>query len=125
MAESEGGKTVDYRQLDVWQRSMQLVKAVYPLAGRLPPVERFALADQIRRATVSVASNIAEGCNRDSNRELFYFLSVAKGSVAEVETQLYICIELEYFPEADALDALALCDDIKGMLYRFMQKVDR
>lgn len=114
---------MDYRQMDVWQKSMRLVKVVYPLSARLPAIERFALADQIRRAVTSIALNIAEGCNRGSDRELWYFLSIARGSAAEVETQLYICIELGYFPESDAVDALALCDDVKGMLYRFMQSV--
>ncbi len=113
---------MDYRKLDVWRKSMLLVRLVYPLAARLPDIERYALADQIRRAATSIPLNIAEGYGRGSDKGLHYFLSIAKGSAAEVETQLYICIALDYFPERDALDALALCDDIKAMLHRFMQR---
>lgn len=78
----------DYKELTVWQDAMKLVEAVYLVIRRLPVEERFALADQMRRAVVSIPSNIAEGHDRHSNKEFRHFLLIAKGSAAELETQL-------------------------------------
>ena len=75
-----------YRDLLVWQRTMGLVVATYRLAARLPPDERFELSSQIRRAAISIAANIAEGHGRASTKEYLWFLSVAKGSLMELET---------------------------------------
>ncbi len=114
---------MDYRRLDVWKKSMMLVKMVYPLIERLPQEEKYALGNQIRRAVTSIVLNIAEGTGRNSDKELRYFLTVARGSTAEVEAQLLICVELGFFSEQDASPALHLCDNIKGMLYRFIERV--
>lgn len=78
----------NYKDLTVWQRAMQVVKAVYAVTGRFPENERFGLASQMRRAAVSVASNIAEGQARNGTKEFLQFLSHAGGSLAELETQL-------------------------------------
>lgn len=115
---------MDYRRLNVWQKSMMLVKNVYPLIERLPPEEKYALGNQIRRAVTSIVLNIAEGTGRNSDKELRYFLTIARGSATEVEAQLFICIELGFFPKEDAISALQLCDELKGMLYRFIQRVE-
>lgn len=115
---------MDYRRLDVWQKAMMLVKKVYPLIERLPQEEKYALSNQIRRAVTSIVLNIAEGTERNSDKELRYFLTVARGSAAEVEAQLLICIELDFFPRGDAISALQLCDDLKGMLYRFIKRIE-
>lgn len=114
---------MDYRRLDVWKKSMMLVKMVYPLIERLPQEEKYALGNQIRRAVTSIVLNIAEGTGRNSDKELRYFLTVARGSTSEVEAQLLICVELGFFSEQDASPALYLCDNIKGMLYRFIERV--
>lgn len=115
---------MDYRRLDVWQKSMMLVKKVYPLIERLPQEEKYALGNQIRRAVTSIVLNIAEGTGRNSDKELRHFLTIARGSAAEVEAQLMICIELEFFSRQDAMSALQLCDDVKGMLYRFIRRIE-
>ena len=106
----------NYRQLHVWNKAMQLTDAVYDLAETLPKSETFALSAQLRRAAVSVPSNIAEGSGRSSDREFKQFLSVAKGSVYEVETQLLICVRRRYITQANAKPALLLCDEVSRML---------
>ena len=85
-----------YRDLLVWQKGIALVKDVYLLTERFPDSERFGLVGQIRRAVVSVPSNIAEGQARQHSGEFRHFLYVALGSLAEVDTQLTIAVELGY-----------------------------
>ena len=86
-----------YRDLQVWQRSMKLVVVVYRLTEHFPKSEAYGLTNQIRRAAVSIPSNIAEGHARTS-REFGRFLRIARGSMAELETQLEIAMHLEYLP---------------------------
>ncbi|MCR5782248.1 MAG: four helix bundle protein [Clostridia bacterium] len=100
----------NYKQLNVWWRAMDLTDEIYKLIEQLPKTELFALSSQLRRAAVSVPSNIAEGNGRFSEKEFKQFLSVAKGSVYEVETQLLICIRRGYIKKEDAAIALDLCD---------------
>ena len=85
-----------YRELIAWQKSMALVKRVYSLSKEFPSDERFGLTRQIRRAAVSVPSNIAEGQDRDSTKEFIHHLSIAYGSLMEVETQILIGQDLGY-----------------------------
>ena len=106
----------NYKQLNVWNKSMELTDAVYDLIEKMPKTEQFSLAAQLRRAVISVPSNIAEGNGRVSAKEFKQFFSVIKGSVYEVETQLLIGVRRQFFPQADAEIALSLCDDISRML---------
>lgn len=85
-----------HRDLNVWREGIELVKMVYGLLERFPKNEEFALSFQIRKSVVSIPSNIAEGCGRDSDKELLHFLGIAAGSLAELETQLIIAKELGY-----------------------------
>ena len=85
-----------HRDLNVWREGIELVKIVYGLLERFPKNEEFALSFQIRKSVVSIPSNIAEGCGRDSDKELLHFLGIAAGSLAELETQLIIAKELGY-----------------------------
>jgi four helix bundle protein len=85
-----------YRQLIAWQKAMELVKHIYDLTGGFPRREIYGLANQLRRAAVSVPSNIAEGQGRDSTKEFLHHLSIAHGSLLEVETQILIPESLEY-----------------------------
>jgi len=95
----------DYRQLVVWQKSVDLTIEVYRLTREFPREEIYGLTSQLRRATVSVASNIAEGYARRTTRELVQFVGIAEGSLAEVQTQLIIGGRLGYLHDADAADA--------------------
>ncbi len=92
-------KSYDFKDLRVWTHSMAIAKDIYKIVRLLPVEERFALADQIRRSTISVPSNIAEGQRRSTDRDFYHFLSIASGSLAELQTQLMLCVDLEYIPE--------------------------
>ena len=83
----------NFTSLEIWTRSRALVKEIYLLAEILPDTEKFGLNTQIKKAAVSVPSNIAEGCGRSHINELKQFLSIASGSLCEVETQLYLLID--------------------------------
>jgi len=82
----------NYRDLIVWQKAMDLTVEIYRIAKKLPKEELFSLSDQMRRAAVSIPSNIAEGNGRQTKGEFQHFLRIAKGSAAELETQLLICV---------------------------------
>ena len=113
-----------FRQLKVWEKSMDLVEEVYRLVKRLPPDERYALSDQMRRAVVSIPSNIAEGHGRFSSREFVQFLSIAKGSLYELTTQLFICVRVGYLTEADILQSEKLCNEIERMLSSLISRIN-
>ena len=85
-----------FRDLEVWQLGLDLVETVYRVTARFPKAELFALTSQMRRAAVSIPSNIAEGRARDSTREFLHFLAISRGSLAELETQLELAIRLDY-----------------------------
>ena len=87
---------MDYTELDVWKYSREMVKLVYKITKSFPNEELYGLTNQIRRSAVSVPSNIAEGVGRQSNKETIHFLYIAKGSLQEVETQLYLSFDLEF-----------------------------
>ncbi|MCM8525147.1 MAG: four helix bundle protein [Lentisphaeraceae bacterium] len=91
----------DYKDLKVWQESMDLVEDIYRLVKVLPKEENYALSDQMRRAAVSIPSNIAEGQNRNTHKEFVQFLYIALGSASELETQLLICQRLGYVDKVD------------------------
>ncbi|KAA3614618.1 MAG: four helix bundle protein [Calditrichaeota bacterium] len=85
----------NFRNLKIWQRGMKLVTTVYNLASHLPKDERYALRSQITRSAVSIPSNIAEGCSRNSRKDFVRFLEIALGSAFELETQLLIIAKLQ------------------------------
>lgn len=105
-----------YRDLLVWQKGIELAKLLYPLTAKLPAEEKFGLVSQIRRAAVSVPSNIAEGQARRTTGEFVQFISHAEGSAAELDTQLYLAVELGFWRSVDAAPSLALIDEIRRML---------
>ena len=109
-----------YRELIVWQKSMALADEVYALARLLPKEEQFGLSSQLRRAAVSVPSNIAEGHGRQTEKDFKQFLSIAKGSVYEIETQLMICLRQGFVTENQAEAARSLCDEVGKMLTRLI-----
>ena len=109
-----------YRKLIVWQKAMRLAKAVYALINQFPATEKYALSDQVRRAVVSIPSNIAEGCGRASNRDYAHFLSIARGSLYETMTQLEFAQSLGYI---DAIkDVEELASEISRMLTSLIKK---
>ena len=105
-----------YRNLIAWQKAMDLTDEIYSLTKLLPSEERFALSDQMRRSAVSVPSNIAEGYGRHTDKEFIHFLSIARGSVFELETQMTICLRQNYLSEPQTKRAMLLCDEIGKIL---------
>ena len=110
-----------YKDLIVWQKSMDLVKQIYDIIDALPNEEKYALADQMRRSVVSIPSNIAEGYERESTKEYIQFLSIANGSKAELLTQLEICKMLGYID--DISNAKSLCDEVGKMISYIIKKL--
>ena len=106
----------DFKDLIVWQKAMDLVVEVYNLVKKLPKEEQFALSDQMRRAVISIPSNIAEGRGRYSIKEYTQLLSVAKGSNAELETQLLLCVKINYLNNSDIERAFGLIKEVGKML---------
>ena len=90
-----------FRELDAWKYAMELTNCVYDLVKKFPGEERYALGDQLRRAVVSIPSNIAEGFGRDSHKDFAHFLSQARGSLYEVETQLEIAVMRKFIAASD------------------------
>lgn len=106
-----------YDKLLVWQKSMQLTELTYILMKKLPKEETYGLAGQMRRAAVSIPSNIAEGSGRSTDNDLRHFMAIARGSARELETQYMICEMLGYLNSEDIERALALLDEIGRMLF--------
>lgn len=118
-------KTSDYKNLDVWKLSMDFLTDIYGLIRLLPPEERFALCDQLRRAAISVPSNIAEGQTRNSSKEFIHFLSISKGSLAEIETQLIICQRLGYITEETLNEFTNRLSKLSRMIVGLMNYLQR
>ncbi len=95
-----------HERLEVWRDAMSLVEEVYRVSRGFPPEERFGLQSQVRRAAVSVPSSIAEGAARHSRAELLRFLSIARGSLSELDTQLQIANRLGFHPHGEAVNEL-------------------
>ena len=112
-----------YRELIVWQKSMGLVKEIYALVKLFPKEETYALSDQMRRAVVSIPSNIAEGHSRNSCKEYVQFLYIARGSKAELETQLLVAASLGYISNNQAESVLNTCAEIGKMLNSLLKKL--
>jgi four helix bundle protein len=105
-----------YQATPIWRNSMRLAEEACRLATRLPRQEQFTMRPQIVRSAISVLSNVAEGWSRESLREKAQFLSIAQGSLAELNSQLILCTKLGWLREEDALDAFALERDTGKML---------
>jgi four helix bundle protein len=114
-----------FRELDVWRVAMQLTREVYKLTAKFPREERYGLSAQLQRAAVSVPSNIAEGNARNSTRDYARFISIASGSVAELQTQLLLANDLELISAAMLEPALELAERVGKVLYRLQQSLTR
>ena len=113
-------KINSFKDLIVWQRSIELVKESYKIVNQLPQKETYALSDQMRRAVISIPSNIAEGRNRQTRKEFAQFLRIASGSLAELETQLIITKDLY---NIDVKKAEVLLTETGKMLSSMINKI--
>ena len=114
-----------YRRLAVWEKAMDLVVEAYALARRLPVKERYELAAQIRSAAVSVVANIAEGHGRLHAGDFVRSLSIASGSLRELDTELQVTVRVRYLTPDDLSGALALADEVGRMLAGLIGSVRR
>jgi four helix bundle protein len=108
-----------HKKLEVWQKGIEFVKSIYEQTSRLPREEDFGLRSQIRRASVSIPSNIAEGLSRSSYKDKIHFLNIAQASISEEDTQIEICRTLGYITEENYVqietDMLHLAKLLSGL----------
>ncbi len=116
-----------FRDLIAWQRARSLVKEIYTLTAQLPSDERFGLALQMRRSAVSIPSNIAEGYARGTTPEFLKFLRIARGSLAELDTQLVLCSDLGFADDVSSATALLAESDrvLQGLIHSLESKLAR
>ena len=105
-----------YQGLIVWKKAMEATTIIYKLVKKLPKEELFSLSDQMRRAAVSIPSNIAEGHDKKTSNEFIHFLSISRGSIAELETQLLICVKVGYLTETEITEAMDLLAEVGKIL---------
>lgn len=116
-------KVSNYKELIVWQKSMDLAEGVYKATANFPKEETYGLTSQMRRSAVSVASNIAEGYSRNSRGEFIQFLGIAKGSLSELETQILLAVRLGLIKENNSEIILGLCVEVSKILTVFKTKL--
>jgi four helix bundle protein len=112
----------NHRELKVWHKERELGKIAYQITSKLPKDESFGLTSQMRRAAVSIPSNIAEGAGRGTDIDFCRFLDIAYGSSFELETQLLLCVDLEYIAENVLIETEAQIKEIQRMLYSLKSK---
>jgi len=117
----ESGKP--HRRMEVWQQAMLLVESIYAATASFPKEEMFGLVSQMRRAAISIPSNIAEGAARSGDKEYLHFLSIARGSLSELDTQLEIARRLGFLAEGHVL--FDLTDRVGRLLNGFINKLIR
>jgi four helix bundle protein len=110
-----------FQEIEAWQKARELTRRIYDVSGQGQFARDFALRDQIRRAAISIMSNIAEGYGRGGTKEFIQFLSVAKGSVSEVESQLYVALDQKYLDQ-ETFDQLSSLADEAGRMIAGLMK---
>ncbi|SDM42961.1 four helix bundle protein [Catalinimonas alkaloidigena] len=113
----------DFRKLMVWQKAHQLVLEVYRVSNRFPKEEVYGLTNQLRRASVSIPANIAEGCGKYSDKDIANYFQISLGSLHETEYYFLLCKELGYLTPEEHASLQAVLQAIKAMLIRLIQKV--
>ena len=113
----------DFRKLKVWEKAHHFTLQVYKITKNFPSDERFGLTTQLRRAAASVPTNIAEGCGRDSEKELARFMSISAGSTSEVEYQLILARDLNYIQNETYRELDQQANEVKRMLNGFIKKL--
>lgn len=114
-------KTKSFKDLIVWQKSYKLVLEIYKMTKGFPKTEIYGLSQQMRRAAVSIPSNIAEGYGRKHKAEYEQFLSIAYGSLSELETQYMLAVDLRYVGEDETIEELL--KEVGSMLYRMLNPI--
>lgn len=115
----------DFTKLIVWQKARTLCLDVYRVSGKFPAEEKFGLSSQMRRAAVSVVSNIAEGADRGTDKESKHFLLMARGSLSELQTQISISRELEFIELGEYKQLVSLSDEVHKMINGLIKSLAR
>jgi len=115
----------NYKNLDVWKESRKLVSIIYLLTKKFPNEEKFGLTSQIKRASISIPSNIAEGLGRNSKKETRQFCFIAKGSLYEVETQLYLALDLGFIEENEIEQVLIQLITVRKLIIGFIKYLEK
>lgn len=123
MAIQSAQRAMSHRDLIVWQKAMDLVVLVYKLAESFPKEETYRLTSQMTRSVVSVPANIAEGNARGGRKEYAHFLAIAKGSLMETETYVFLAMRLGYLSEAETATSLKLITEISKMLTKLRNRL--
>ena len=113
----------NFRQYEIWQKGVEIADKIYDLCDKLPHYEIYSLANQLRRASVSISSNIAEGASRTSTAEFAHFLEISIGSAFEVETQLLIAKKRNYITEEDYIVNIKELQTLERQLNTFISKL--
>jgi four helix bundle protein len=106
----------DFRQLKVWEKAHQLALEIYRASAQFPTEELYGLTSQVRRASMSIPMNIAEGCGRNTDAEFARFLQIAMGSASETEYQLLLVFDLGFIPQEDYASLQAMVEEVRRML---------
>lgn len=107
----------NFKELKVWQISRQLVKSIYELSVSFPAEEKFGITSQLRRCCISIPTNIAEGCGRNTDKDFAHFLNISLGSAYELESLLYLCFDLKLISENTLNDILPSVSEVQKMTF--------
>ena len=113
----------NFKELKVWQKAIEFSLEVYKITAKFPTEEKYSLVSQLRRASVSIPSNIAEGSGRNGDKEFIHFLSLSIGSGYETETQLIIANRLKYITDTELEEAITKITEIQRMLHAFSESL--
>jgi len=114
----------NFRNLDVWKKSIQLTKIIYLTTKDFPNYEQWGITSQIRRSAVSISSNIAEGSSRKSNKDFIRFLEMSLGSAFELETQIITSKEIEFINEEKLTELILLITEVQKKLFKLIQSLE-
>lgn len=115
----------DFRKLGIWKTSLAMVKKIYGVTATLPPHEKYGLSSQMNRAVISIPSNIAEGCSRNSKIELARYLEIAIGSSFELESQIEVCLLLTYIDEPNCKSLISELNILQRQMNLYRELVRR
>ena len=119
---------MEYKELEVWLETRKLNKYIFETTCTFPNQEIYGLTNQMRRSAVSIVSNIAEGCGRDSVKDSIRFLFISRGSIYELETQLYLSFDQEYITEQQLsflLNQISLCKKLLNGFINYFKKIEK
>ena len=114
---------LSHKNLTTWEKSLELVKSIYEFCDKIPEKEKYIIIPQLKRAAISVSSNIAEGYARKSKLETKRFLDIARSSLVEIDTQITICIKLGYIKESDILDLSDLLNHTFALISKLIRSI--